>query len=243
MKRSLSWRMGLSAGTLAVLTSCGGETLALLGFLGAAGGDWIQDDRPDEAAGNVGLQIRSTCGPFGNEQCGVNIQPVGTQDLYATDFDLTFNSANLPGCTATGTGRATGQRMVLTNCFSGQYVTINQVLSDDRTVRMFFNFTPDLVPGVWTEIQSGQRRFAFSSNSTGCQLGTPARTVDVVISAADITNVNGTGPFETTISSFTIQGDGAAWQGRFNGISAMRLTRGSEVLELERRNNADTCPP
>lgn len=239
MNRPNPWHMVLAAGALALLASCGGETLALLGFLGAAGGDWIQDDQPDEAVGNVGLQIRSTCGAFGNEQCSINIQPVGTQNLYTTDFDLTF-TANLPGCVASGTGRATGRRLVLTSCFTGEYVTINQSLSDDRTTRMFFNFTPSLAQGVWTEIQSGQRRFAFSDNSTGCQLGNPATPVAVVITSADITAVGG--PYETTISSFTVQGAGAAWAGRFSGISAMRLTRGAEVLDLERRDSADTCP-
>jgi hypothetical protein len=61
-------------------------------------------------------------------------------------------------------------------------------------------------------------------------------------SAVDNTN----GPFETTITSFTITGDtGGAWSGRFVGVSGMKLTRGSDVLELERRNQAPNpaCPP
>jgi hypothetical protein len=51
------------------------------------------------------------------------------------------------------------------------------------------------------------------------------------------------GPFETTIPTFTIQGGGAPWQGRFVGISGLRLTRGTEVLELERRSGTANCPP
>jgi len=61
--------------------------------------------------------------------------------------------------------------------------------------------------------------------------------VDIVISPADI--INPAGPFETTIASFTVQGGGAAWQGSFVGVSGMRLTRGSEKLELERRRGVE----
>jgi hypothetical protein len=236
MQARKAWLAGV--GAAALITACGGETLALLGFIGAAGGDWLQDDQPDESSGQVGLQLRSTCGPGGNEACAINIQPVGGQSLYATDFDLSFTS-NLPGCVASGTGRASARRLTLTGCFTGEYLTINQALSDDRTVRMFFNFVPDLPQGVWTEIHSGQRRFVFVDNSTGCELGNPAIPVSVNISPADITNP--AGPFETTISSFTVQGS-APWQGRFDGVSAMRLTRGNEVLELQRRDTAGSCP-
>ena len=241
MRRVLNWRLGVAAGVLAALAACGGETVAVLGFLGSAGGSWLQDDKPGEGAGEVGLQLRETCGD-GTETCFVNIQPAsGEQSLYATDFDLTFTS-NLPGCAASGTGRASGPRLTLTGCFSGAYVNINQALSDDGTKRMFFNFTPDLVSGVWVEIQHGQRRFAFSAKDRGCELTSPTTTaVAIALSPADIRNP--AGPFETTISSFAIAGGGAAWQGRFVGVSGMRLTRGNEVLELQRREGTDTCPP
>jgi hypothetical protein len=238
MRYTIPWRTVGAVAAAASLVSCGGETLALLGFIGAAGGDWLQDDQPDELPGQVGLQLRSTCGAGGNQDCAINIQPVGSQSLYAVDFDLTFTS-NLPGCVASGTGRASGRRLTLTNCFSGEYLTINQALSDSRAVRMFFNFTPSLAQGVWTEINSGMRRFAFADNSTGCQLGNPSTPVAVTISSANISNA--TGPFETTITSFTVQGS-APWEGRFVGISGMRLTRGVEVLELERRDTAGACP-
>jgi hypothetical protein len=162
---------------------------------------------------------------------------VGEQDLYSTAFDLSFTS-NLPGCPASGTGRADGQRLELSGCFSGAYVNINQALSDSGTIRMFFNFTPPLNQGIWVELQNGQRRFAFSDNSSGCELGTPNVPVAVNIVSADIRNP--AGPFETTIQSFTIQG-AAAWSGRFVGVSGMRLTRGDDVLELERRPGSASC--
>ena len=225
---------------LGALAACGGgEVVAVLGFVGSAGGNWQQDDLPAD-----GLQQRSTCGAARNEDCFINIQPVGGQSLFNGDFDLTFTS-NLPSCPASGTGHASGRRFTLAGCFTGGYVTINQALSDDQSIRMFFNYQPDLSQGIWVEIQQGKRRFVFpnaaiNGATTGCELTTPASTpVDITLAVANIFAANG--PFETTIASFTEQGGGAAWQGRFIGISGMRLTRGSEVLELERRQGSASC--
>ena len=94
---------------LGALASCGGgEIVAVLGFVGSAGGDWKQDDLPAD-----GLQQRSTCGAGGTDDCFINIQPVGGQNLFVSDFDVSFTS-NLPSCPASGTGRASGKRMTLT---------------------------------------------------------------------------------------------------------------------------------
>jgi len=221
-----------SASAALALAACGGGALLVLGFIGSAGGDWVQDDDPTQD----GLQVRSTCGPAGNDDCVINIQPVGGQDLFSSAFDLTYTS-NLPGCPANGTGRADGRRLNLTGCFTGAYVNINQALSDNGQVRMFFNFTPPLNQGIWVELD-GSRRFAFTDNDSGCELGSPNTPVAVTIAAADIRNG---GPFETTIQSFTIQGAGGPWSGKFVGVSGMRLTRGSEVLELEREEGSANC--
>lgn len=220
----------------------GGEIIAVLGFIGSAGGDWLQDDKPGEAVGEIGLQLRSTCGGGGGEDCFINIKAASdTESLFATAFDVNFTS-NLPGCVASGNGRANGPSLALTGCFSDQYLTINQAVTDDGGTRMFFDFTPSLTQGVWTEIQPGQRRFAFRSKSSGRELSSPAiREVTVALSESDVENPGG--PYETTIASFAIAGDGAAWQGRFVGVSGMRLTRGNEVLELQRRQGSDTCLP
>lgn len=241
MNASGFFRTGLAAGSLALLTSCGGDLIAVVGFIGSAGGDWLQDDQPSEQGAAVGLQLRSTCGAGGNEDCRINIQPAGAgQTLFAQEFDLTYTS-NLPGCAATGTGRATGKRLQLNGCFTGEYVTINQAVSDSGSVRMFFDFTPVLQDGIWVEVQQGTRRFGFNNDTDGCELTTPTTTpVQIAISRSQVQNP--AGPFETTIASFTIQGGGGAWQGRFVGISGMRLTRGNEVLELERRAGVETCP-
>lgn len=233
-------RFGSVLASALLLAACGGEVVAVLGFVGSAGGSWFQDDQP----GTDGLQLRSTCGALADEDCFINIQPVGGQSPFSSEFALTFTS-NLPGCATSGSGTASGRRLTLNNCFSGQYVNINQALSDDGSVRMFFNFEPDLAQGVWVEIQDGRRRFVFpdpkvNSATSGCELTSPASTpVAIVLSPARILDAGG--PFETTIASFTIQGGGAAWQGRFVGISGMRLERGAEVLELERRTGSASC--
>jgi len=216
------------------LAACGGGALLLLGFIGSAGGSWFQDDDPAQP----GLQVRSTCGAGGTDDCFINIQPVGGEDLFAQRFALTYTS-NLPSsCSVGGNGSVDGRRLDLTGCFSGENVNINQALSDDGAVRMFFNFTPPLAEGIWVELQQGQRRFAFSDNFAGCELGTPNIGVTVVLSQSDI--FSAAGPFETTIQSFTIAGQ-VAWSGTFVGVSGMRLTRGNERLELERRRGSAGC--
>ena len=238
MQRSSSARtpLALCAVALAVtLAACGGGALLVLGFIGSAGGDWIQDD-----PAIAGFQPLKTCGPASDQQCGINLQPAGGADvLYATAFDLSYNSATLPGCPASGSGRADGRRLTLDGCFSGEYVNINQAVSDNGAVRMFFDFKPSLAPGVWVELQQGMRRFAFSDNSNGCELGPPKALVAVTIVPS---NILAGSPLETTIGSFTIAGDaGGAWSGKFVGISGMRLTRGGEVLELQRQQGSATC--
>jgi hypothetical protein len=218
----------------AALSACGGGALLVLGFIGSAGGSWFQDGDATQA----GLQQLSTCGATGNQDCTFNIQPVNADPLFTSAFDITYNSANLPGCPPTGTGRVDGRRLLLNGCFSGEYVNINEAVSDDGKVRMFFNFKPPLNQGIWVELQDGRRRFVFNDDSTGCELGTPNVPVAVNLSLANI--FNATGPFETTIASFSI-GGGTPYSGKFVGVSGMRLTRGNEVLELERRQGSASC--
>lgn len=228
-------RAGVVVAALTLAACGGGGVLAVLGFIGSAGGDWLQDGD----ATQPGLQTLKTCGPFGSDLCGINLQPVGgSTPLFSTAFDVSYNNATLPGCPATGQGRADGRRLVLNGCFSGNYVTLNEAVSDDGKTRMFFDFTPPLAGGVWVEIQSGSRRFAFTNNTDGCELLTPRLRVTVVLSESDI--LNPAGPFETTIQAFAI-GNDTPWRGKFVGISGMRLTRGSEVMELERRPGNDAC--
>jgi hypothetical protein len=224
----------LKVGLLAAgLGACGGgDILAIVSFVGSAGGDW-QFDNPQLA----GFQQRSNCGAGGNEGCVINIQPIGGQNLFVNDFALSF-TGNLPGCpsVARTDGRATGTRINLPGCFSGNYVTINEALSDNGIDRAFFDSAvPTLPQGVWVEIQDGQRRFKFTSDSAGCELTTPRAAVTVAIVPADLTIPR----LQTEITSFTV--GGVTWTGSFTGMSGMRLTRGNDVMELERRNLPDQC--
>lgn len=232
-------RFGRASALMAALTlaACGGGgVLALLGFIGSAGGSWQQDGDPAQP----GLQVLDTCGPFGNERCGVSVQVVGGggAPLFSAAYDVAYDFATLRGCPVSGQGRADGRRLVLNGCFSGEFVTLNEVLSDDGKVRMFVDFVPSLAGGVWVEIQDGQRRFAFTNNTDGCELVAPKVRVTVVLSESNVSDP--AGPFETTIQTFAI-GNDTPWRGKFVGISGMRLTRGNEVMELERRQGNEGC--
>lgn len=251
MSQRSFWNVSaMSLAASAVLTSCGGgvgELVAAVAFIGSAGGDW----RLDRDSAQPGLQEGADdCGD-GDDPCTINIAAENPPNLYASAFNV-FYSGFLPGCptssSGTPTGRIDGKRISLPGCFSGEYVTINEVLSDSGTTRMFFGADVQLTTGVWVEIQDEQRRFQFVDNdddgiiavNNGCEYSAAGRpAVRVVLNKARLTNA--AGPFETTIASFTITGDaGGPWSGRFVGISAMRLTRGSSVLELQRR---DLTPP
>ena len=54
--------------------------------------------------------------------------------------------------------------MTLTNRFTGQYVNVNQAVSDNGSIRMFFNFTPDLDAGHLGRDPGGKRRFVFPNS-------------------------------------------------------------------------------
>jgi hypothetical protein len=232
----------------AVLVACGGgEIVAAVAFVGSAGGDWRVDAEP--AGSQPGLQQRDDCGDAEDEDCVVNIQPVGGPSLFAPNFDLTYTS-NLSTCPGSGTGRVQGERITLTGCFSGRYRTINEALSDDGTLRMFFDVDAgdlDLTNGVWVEIEDEDRRFKFTEVDAGTGLvagceytaaGAPAVAMTVVRSQVG----NAAGPFETTIGAFTIAGRSGVWTGRFVGGSGLRLVQGDRELELERRADPANTP-
>jgi hypothetical protein len=228
---------GLAAAASIVLASCGGDFLAAVAFIGSAGGDWQVDGNAQP-----GLQPLIDCGPAPKVACTINISAVGgQQDLFATAFDVTYDG-NMPGCAAVAgrLGRIEGKRINLSACFVGEYVTPNEALSDGGSIRAFFDFRPDLEPGVWVEVQKGQRRFKFSDNSAGCEYSAATRP-PVTVSIVNSQVLNVAGLFETTIGSLTIDG-GAAYSGTFVGVSGMSLRRGNEVLELERRNEVPSTP-
>jgi hypothetical protein len=226
----------------ATLHGCGGDLAAVVGFIGSAGGDWKQGNQTQADPRRV--DIVRTCAA---DECKININPVNTADYFSDSFDVRY-FGNVGTCPPSGTnptpvGRVTGRRIELPSCFSGSYVTINEAVSDNGALRMFFNFGADrlLVQcGLWVDIDSDQRRFKFTTSTvnvdlttvTGTEQTNPPTPVTLVIRDANINNV--AGPFETLITSFTM-GAGAPWSGSFVGVSGMELRRGSEVLRLERR--------
>jgi hypothetical protein len=229
--RIRTWLAGAAAA--AVLAACGGgEIVAVVSFLGSAGGDW----RVDNSA-QPGFQPRSDCGAQRNEACVINIQPID-RSLFTSTFRASF-TGNLPGCPAQSRddGIVSAGFVTLPGCFVGRYESINEVLSDDGSVRAYFDSeVPDLSVGVWVEIQREQRRFKFQDNASGCELTTPTRTpVAVTIAPADID----AGRLQTQITDFTVGGE--TWTGNFVGISGIRLVRGNDVLELQRLDLADDC--
>ena len=132
-----------AAAAAATVAACGGgEILAIVQFVGSVGGDWVIDD-----AAQSGFQQRSNCGAGGTEGCVVNIQPIGTQNLFSPDLNVSY-TGNLPGCppaVARTDGSISGNRITLPGCFSGQYLSINEALSDDGANRAYFDSAvPDL---------------------------------------------------------------------------------------------------
>lgn len=234
----------LATAASAVLASCGGDILAAVAFIGSAGGDWVVDASSTQA----GLQARETCandvngkGVPGTERCRINITAVNATDLYAPAFDVTY-SGNLLNCPvdAVSGGRVDGKRINLPNCFAGEYVSVNEVRSDTGDRLLFETFFPNLIEGIWVEIQHSERRFKFTSNSAGCEVTASGKlAVALTITRATFDLDPPPDPFETRISGFSIAG-GAAYSGRFLGVSGMQLQRGGEVLEVERRVDAAT---
>ena len=248
-----------AAAAVLALSACGGGVIAIVSFVGSAGGDW---NFGSVVGGS--LQRQSNCGAGGNSDCVINIQRNDPFNAFATDFNVSY-TGNLPGCPdpdilipppappaapntptpARTDGTVRGERIQLPGCFSGRYVTINEVVSDDGTRRAFFDSeVPNLRTGVWVEIHHGQRRFKFNDDPliqdttaiSGCELSAPAPNgVSLTVIAADI----GADRLQTTIVNFVAAGQ--TWSGAFLGASGMRLTRGSEVMELERRDLAGAC--
>jgi len=241
MRRHVKRHLAAAAVAGAVLAACGGgsEVLAVISFLGSAGGDWRFG-----SIGSGSFVADDDC----NGACSVNIAVGGSRSLFGDGFSVIY-SGTLPGCPDSGAprsdGQVTGERIVLPNCFSGRYRTINRAVSDDgKRVAWFDSEAPNLTDGVWVEIQDGQRRFKFDNNPfiqdttaiSGCELTSPTTSsLAMSVTTASIDE----GRFETTIDALSVRGE--VWSGEFVGVSGMRLRRGSQEMELERRNLSGTC--
>ncbi len=229
----------------AFLLSCGGsELIAVLGFIGPAGGDFNVDGN----SAQPGLQPQLACGA---DPCVINVQVAATNNpatgtpwerLYDSAFDLewTSNRTTPSACVlpanAKGSGRVDGRKITLGSCFVGESVSVIEMVSTDGATRLFFNFTPNFTDGVWVDIHDESRRFKFDSGSAACQLTTPTKTVGTYSSTAtDLPS--GTAPAVTLVIG------GQTWSGGFFGVSSLRLTRTGATMELQRRRDTvATCP-
>lgn len=231
----LNVRTGLVAlAAAATVAACGGgdESLTFAQFVGSAGGTWLVDDGTTPA-----FQQRRDCGAQGDEGCFISYKVIGTQSLFSSDLKISY-SGNLPGCPGTprNDGTVSGKRVALPGCFSGEYVTINELVSSDGNIQAYSDGAPpDLSVGVWGEV-GGNRRFKFTGNGTGCELTTSTRIpVSVSLSPANLPLAI----LETTISALFIGNQ--LWRGAFEGMSGIRLTSGDGSLWLDRRDEFGEC--
>lgn len=217
------------------IVACGGDAIAVLGFIGPAGGDF----RVDAAPATPGLQDRLDCGV---DPCRINVQVATTTNpgtgspwnrFHDTAFDVTGTSnLGTPDCPANGTGRVAGEVITLGNCFRGRSVNVIEMVSDDGRTRLFFNFQPVMEEGVWVDIRDDRRRFKFTSDVGGCQLTSPATTpVDLVLTPTDL--ARGT-PARVNAMTVRRASGNEVWSGEFYGVSGVRLRSDEAFLELQR---------
>ena len=231
-----------SFAALLALAACGGDAaVAILGTLGAGGGDWLVDANPTLA----GYQPRTDCGSSGTDLCRININP-GT--LYERNYAVTgggnFNST----CAGSPAGTVSNSVDVsVPGCFVGRMLSVNEALSTDGSVRAYFDFSPDMATGVWVDIHDDGHRFVFTNNSSGCEFaGASQRPLSLVIQASNFRDfADGIAPTlvsETAVQTLTIQGTTTrSFSGEFVGASGLRLTRSGETIELQRRDQVGSC--
>jgi hypothetical protein len=230
----------------AAVTACGGDVIAVLGALGAAGGDFTLD--ADPATARLETRLSDPNDEF-SDPLGINIQVddganggLG-ENLFDESFPVVVNRGSLGGASCAGVrGTITGDRLDLGSCFRGRYENVNRVVSDDgRTVLRFDSFNPNLTIGIWVDIQNTSRRVKFTSNNEGCELRGSTPTGNAV-TVEQIDSDPSTGAIDS-MRNFRI-GSRVWAQGEYVGASGLRLTGGPETLELERRRDdpATACP-
>lgn len=235
-----AWWFPLSV--TALVAACGGgAVIAVLGTLGAGGGDWLVDADPQTA----GYEPRNDCSG-GAQLCRININP---GNFFDTDYDVTaggnyVDAARGIDCEAAPSGTVTDAVNVnVPGCFVGKLLSVNEARSNDGSVHAYFDFSPDMATGVWVDIHDDTRRFVFSSDIEGCEVtGTAKRRVDLEVRLSNF-GAFGSGFAvtlidKTTISSFSIGGD-PAYTGTFVGASGLRLVRGSDKIEIQRQRIDD----
>jgi hypothetical protein len=248
--RYVSRRAAAAAATAAsaavaasLVVACGGETIAVLGAIGAAGGDWLVDDNPATAA----LEPRANPNDPINPQA-VNLQPLRPASdpfgfLYASEQKMDIPAISIAGCGSVvpNTTQATvaDNRLVIPNCFSGKFASVNRVVSDDgQKALVIESFDPTLAQGIWVDIDNRSRRVKFVDDTSGCEIKDGKLTGNTVTVVQGLPDSSTGTP--ARITQFTI-GTQTWTAGEYVGVSGLRLTGGPGKLELKRER--DTDPP
>ncbi len=238
----LRFAVGATAVGVAALAACGGgEVLAVLGTLGAGGGDWLVDAQPAVA----GYQPLRTCGDGGNQPCRITIFP---GSLYERDYAV-VGGGNFGGCVASPAGQVRNAvDVTIPGCFTGTIVSVNEAVSGDGQLRAYFDFDPDMVSGTWVDIHDDTHRFVFFDDANGCEsVGGTRRPLTYTIERSNFGALaEGPAPAvviaRTTVSSLTVSTPTArTFSGEFVGASSLRLSRSGETIELQRRDVAGSC--
>jgi hypothetical protein len=238
MKHINAWGGALlAAGAVA---ACGGDVIAVLGALGAAGGVYTFDADPTTAK----LETRRS--EIADQVLFISIQIDGDnnglgRNFFDESFPVTVTGGSLGGADCTNTkGRVNGDRLELGTCFQGRFENVNRVVSDDgKVVLRFDNFNPNLSTGIWVDIQNTSRRIKFTSDTTGCELNGSTPTGNQV-TLVQVDSDSSTGVYNS-VQTFTL-GNKVWATGEYVGASGLRLTGTPETLELERRRDDPPTP-
>ncbi len=233
-----------------LLAACGGETAAVLGVIGAAGGDFSVDSNGD------GRIDGSDDGRRINLQVDVDANGNPWQVYYTPEYSVKSSAESdlgAGGC-ANLVGWVRRDRIDLGSCFQGRFAdgSVNKVVSDNgATVLYFGTFNPSLATGVWTDIDDPARRIRFRDDSTqdptdanrlvqtGCELRDGALTgsqVSLVRQAADLSQ----GIYDDVVS-LTV-GTSAWTAGRYVGISGIEVSGAPGTLKLQRERDPGGLP-
>lgn len=242
--RSSAFTAAAAVAATLVQVACGGGVgeLALATFLGTGGGQFLLEPQPMPAD----YGIFDDALTFSRSGTQVDTTP---PDLYASEYNVFVsgvNGARLGACTG-ASGRVVGERVTITGCFTGRYVNVNRLVSDDGTRVLYHSFDPDLATGLWVDVNDASHALKFVGQTAACEyVGATKRAASYQRRLAEVSQAANGRPFVLTtagITSLAVTG-GQTWTGEFIGISGLRLTSGTSSVDLQRRDTAApaACP-
>ncbi len=229
-----------SIATAVALGACGGDAaVAILGTLGAGGGEWFIDADP----ATTGYQ-RADCS-------GAACEIIFSDHFYQRSYAEAISGNDPAHCNGAHDGTVTDSvNISVPLCFVGRFLSANEALSTNGQVHLYHDFDPRMSEGVWVDIRDDGHRFVFSTVGTdGCEIaGSGKKNLSFKISLSNFAAIaNRTSPAPklvstTTVETLTIVGSPArTFVGEFVGASGLRLTRSGETIELQRREQVDSC--